>query len=87
MPTRLLYLLFTRLLAWMVLFARSSAAKDTELLVLRHEVAVLQRKNPKPKLDWTDRAVFAACSRLLPLAVRRHRLVTPGTLLRWQPGG
>jgi hypothetical protein len=81
--TRLLYLIFTRLLAWMVLLARSSASKDVELLVLRHEVAVLRRTNPKPKLDWTDRAVFAAVARLLPPDIRRHRLVTPGTLLRW----
>ena len=39
--------------------------------------------NPKPRLNWTDRAVFAAFARLLPPAVRRHRLVTPVTLLRW----
>jgi putative transposase len=81
--TRLVYLVFTQLLAWMVLFARSAASKDVELLVLRHEVAVLRRANPKPTLNWNDRALFAALSRLLAPAVRRHRLVTPGTLLRW----
>lgn len=49
---RLLYLLATRLLSWLVLLARSSASKDVELLVLRHEVAVLRRGTPKPRLDW-----------------------------------
>jgi putative transposase len=81
--TRLLYLIFIRLLSWIALFARSSASKDAELLVLRHEVAVLRRQNPKPTLNWTGRAFFAAFGRMLPPAVRRHRLVTPGTLLRW----
>jgi transposase InsO family protein len=65
------------------LLGRSSTAKDAELLVLRHEVAVLRRTTPKPSLDWADRAVFAALIRLLPTAVRKHRLVTPGTVLRW----
>jgi putative transposase len=81
--TRLLYLIFTRLLAWMVLLARTSAAKDAELLILRHEVAVLRRTNLTPKLNWSDRAFFAAFARLLVPSIRRHRLVTPGTLLRW----
>jgi hypothetical protein len=66
-----------------VLLGRSSASKHVELLVLRHEVAVLRRGNPKPRLDWADRAVFAALVRLLPTAPRTHRLVTPGTVLRW----
>ena len=83
MSTRLLYLAFTRLLAWTGLFARSSASKDAELLVLRHKVAVLRRTNPKPTLDWTDPAVFAAFALLLPPPLRPHRLLTPGTLLGW----
>ncbi|WIX92418.1 helix-turn-helix domain-containing protein [Amycolatopsis sp. DG1A-15b] len=62
---------------------RSSASKDVELLVLRHEVAVLRRISSKPRLEWADRAVFAALVRLLPKALRTHRLVTPGTILHW----
>ena len=83
MSLRLLYLIFVRLCGWLVLFGRSSASKDAELLVLRHEVAVLRRTHPRPRLDWADRAVMAALIRLLPGRLRAHRLVTPGTVLRW----
>jgi putative transposase len=67
----------------MALLARSAASKDAELLILRHEVAVLRRQNPKPKMDWAGRAVPAALARLLPGQLRMSRLVTPGTVLRW----
>jgi len=80
---RLLFLIFVRLVGWLTLLARSTAWKDAELLVLRHEVAVLRRTNPRPRLDWADRAVLAALIRRLPGPVRGHRLVTPGTVLRW----
>ncbi len=77
----MLYLIFIRLTGWMALLARSAASKDAELLVLRQEVAVLRRQNPRPKLDWADQAVFAVLTRLLPRSVRLGRLVTPDTLL------
>jgi putative transposase len=80
---RLLCLIFARLCGWLVLLGRSSASKDAELLVLRHEVAVLRRTHPRPRLDWADRAVLTALIRLLPARLRAHRLVTPGTVLRW----
>jgi len=79
----MLYLIFVRLTGWMALLARSAASRDAELLVLRHEVAVLRRQNPKPRLDWADRMVLAALARLLPRRLRMSRLVTPDTLLRW----
>jgi putative transposase len=80
---RLLYLIFWQTLGLVLLMGRTSAIKDVELLVLRHEVAVLRRTNPRPHLDWADRAVFAALIQRLPHALRRHRLVTPDTILRW----
>ena len=83
MSLRLLYLIFIRLCGWLVLLGRPRASKDAELLVLRHEVAVLRRTTPRPRVDWADRAVLAALSRFLPPRLRQHRLVTPGTVLRW----
>ena len=59
MSFRLLYLIFIRLLSGLTLLSRASSSKNIELLVLRHEVAVLRRTNPKPRLDWADRAVLS----------------------------
>jgi putative transposase len=80
---RLLYLIFRQALGLVLLSCRTSSAKDVELLVLRHEVAVLRRAHPRPRLDWADRAVFAALVQRLPRALRGHRLVTPDTILGW----
>jgi putative transposase len=83
MTLRLLYLLFRQVLRWLALLSRSAAARDAELLMLRHEVAVLRRQAARPRVDWADRAVLAGLARLLPRPVWRGLLVQPATLLRW----
>jgi hypothetical protein len=77
-----------RVLGWLALLARSDRAKDAEILILRHRVAVLQRQVKTPRLSWADRAVLAVLARLLPGSqLRQLRLiVAPRTLLRWHAG-
>ncbi len=85
MTFRLLYLIFARLCGWLALLPRSDDVKNTEILVLRHQIAVLQRQVRSPRLSWADRAIMAALTRRLPTARRRQLslIVTPRTLLRW----
>ena len=85
MTFRLLYLILVRLCGWLALLPRSDDAKDTEILVLRHQIVVLQRQVRSPRLTWADRAVLAALTRPLSAVPRRQLalIVTPRTLLRW----
>jgi putative transposase len=82
---RFAYLALLRVSGWLALLARSDRAKDAEILILRHQVAVLQRQVKAPKLSWADRAVLAALARLLTGSqLRQLRLiVSPRTVLRW----
>ena len=66
MALTLIYLIFRHLLAWLALLTRDDTAKTAEILLLRHEVAVLRRQIKRPRRSWADRAVIAALSGLLP---------------------
>jgi putative transposase len=80
---RLIYQMFSKLLGWIVLRTRSDTTKEIEILVLRHQLAVLKRRTPRPRMSWTDRALIAALTRKLPVRRRLGLLVTPATILRW----
>src|SRR3979411_2078501 len=80
---RLVYLIFLRLMSWAALLPRSDASKNAEILVLRHQLAVLRRQVARPRPSWADRAVISALARILSTTRRQHLFVTPGTLLRW----
>jgi transposase InsO family protein len=83
MALRLIYQMFSKLLSWIVLRTHCDTAKEIEILVLRHQLAVLRRRTPRPRMTWSDRAVIAALSRLLPVRRRIGILVAPATILRW----
>ena len=83
MLPKLAYLALCRSIQLLGLLARGDAAKDLELLVLRHQLTVLRRQTPRPRLEPADRALLAAVSRVLPRARWSCFFVTPGTLLRW----
>ena len=86
MCLRFVFLLITRVAAWLRLSQREEAWQTAEILILRHQLAVLQRRQPRrPRLDWADRALLATLLAVIPKA-RRHGLrllVTPDTILRW----
>src|ERR1035438_5264227 len=86
MCLRFVFLLITRVASWLRLSQRQETWKTAEILILRHQLAVLQRHQPRrPNLNWADRALLATLLRVIPKARRRglRLLVTPDTILRW----
>jgi putative transposase len=87
MCLRFVFLLITRVAGWLRLSRREEAWQTAEILILRHQLAVLQRRQPRrPNLNWADRALLAALLSVIPKARRQGlRLpVTPDTILRWR---
>jgi putative transposase len=86
MCLRFVFLLITRVVSWLRLSRREETWKTAEILILRHQLAVLQRRQPRrPNLNWADRALLASLHGVIPNA-RRHGLrllVTPDTIMRW----
>jgi hypothetical protein len=86
MCLRFVFLLITRTVTWLRLSRREEAWRIAEILILRHQLAVLQRRQPcRPKLNWADRALLATLLGVIPRARRRglRLLVTPDTIVRW----
>jgi len=79
----LIYAVVGRLLSLIVVRGRGEASKDVELVLLRHEISVLRRQLPRPRLAPADRLIMAAFARHLPASLRKFRVVSPSTLLRW----
>jgi putative transposase len=79
----LVYLIFRQLLARLTLMIRGDAAKTAEILLPRHENAMLRRQVKRPRRSWADRALITALAGLLPEACRAHLSSTPATLMRW----
>ena len=83
MTLRLLYLILRTVVGWLGLLTRTGASKDAEILVLRHQLAVMRRQVARPSPSWADRAMQAALSRLVPRSRWPRLFVTPDTVLRW----